>query len=642
MIQIAASLPTVTAGSARPVLLAAQSGTSNFALALSSLLTPGAAPTALPGEIPLADLPLAARQIAAEPGKELPDIALDLSGDEEAPEQNGEADDEAPAGQDLPFAWFAQPAAAVADAAPVAAPVIAAKPIVTKQLPDEIVLPDMVPGAPLVQPKSVAGAPPVAAPKAEAQPAPAIDPANVAPVATEPKRARLPQRLAERPVAVAPRVTMPIVGEPPAAPAVSPAVATSPLSSPAPVPVSVTAPTTPGPVPAMPQTGASDPASAIPAMPAPASSPVAAAVSAPAPPVIPFGSASVVAPVVSVASAPEPAVPVLPLASVPVAAPGATVPSVPAGAPVIAIAPEPAPAPAVPVAAAPVLAPAATIASTPAPTVTTVAPTPVPTPLAPVTLTAAPVVAPPLAAAVPLVASQTAPRIDAPVRESAPAVAEIAAPRVRVAAPAAQPARQKVTDPQQPITVAALIAQASVQSVGQPLALAPLRRTFGAVDQALVTNIAAPGAAILQQVAAAPDAQQAALDMRRQEWMGKMVETIEAMREAAPIKETRISLMPDALGKVDISVRQDGDRVHVHFGTETQAARQILTDAQPRLVELAEARGIRLGQTSVDSQGAGAQSGQRQNDAQRPQNPLAPASARAAQDPFTQSDDRVA
>lgn len=230
-----------------------------------------------------------------------------------------------------------------------------------------------------------------------------------------------------------------------------------------------------------------------------------------------------------------------------------------------------------------------------------------------------------------------------PVREPAPAAVEAPAPRV-AASPGAQAARQPVKEAAQPpLTVASLIAQASLQTAAQPIAFAPLRRSFGEFDQPVVTSLAAPSATTLQQVAAAPHAQQGALDMRRHEWMGKMVETIEAMREAAPIRETRISLIPDALGKVDISVRQDGDRVHVHFAAETQAARQILTDAQPRLTELAEARGIRLGQTSVDSQGTGAQSGQRQNDAQRPQNPSAPASARAAKDQFTQTDDeRVA
>lgn len=129
--------------------------------------------------------------------------------------------------------------------------------------------------------------------------------------------------------------------------------------------------------------------------------------------------------------------------------------------------------------------------------------------------------------------------------------------------------------------------------------------------------------------------------MGRQEWMGQMIEKIEAMRDSGPVRETRIALTPDALGKVDISVRQDGDRVHVHFAAETQAARQILTDAQPRLNELAEARGVRLGQTSVDSGGPNAQSGHKQNDARQPQAPFAAGRA-SADTAFTDTEDRVA
>ncbi|MES2986718.1 MAG: flagellar hook-length control protein FliK [Pseudomonadota bacterium] len=421
MLQIAAGPAKIVAGPVRPAMLTAQSGASNFALALSSMLVSAASPKTLPGEASAADLPIAGRQFAAEPGKDLPEIGLDLSGEEQAPEQNADGDEDAPAPEDLPFAWFALPTAPAPDAAPVA-PVTAAKAIVAEPL-IEIGL--LETGIPAEQPNSAETAPPeVAPPTADAAPIPEDIAAKIA---------QLPQRLAGRAVAAAP---------------------------------------------------------------------------------------------VDAAAAPD-------------------------------AAPVKAPAPPGPVAAA------------------------------------------------------------------------------------AQPARH-APEATPPRTVASLIAQASAQqAAGQPITLSPQRRNPSDLGQPVVGSVAAPSPAALQQVAATPEAHQGALDMRRQEWMGKMVETIEAMREAGPIKETRITLMPDALGKVDILVRQDGEGVHVHFSTETQAARQILTEAQPRLNELAEQRGIRLGQTSVDSQSAGAQSGQRQNDAR--QTPSAPASARAAKDDVTNTDDeRVA
>lgn len=235
-------------------------------------------------------------------------------------------------------------------------------------------------------------------------------------------------------------------------------------------------------------------------------------------------------------------------------------------------------------------------------------------------------------------ASATAPP---PAPASAPvqrAEAHLAAPQPAEPSPR-QPARDAV--PPTITTAATLMAQALAPPAAQPIS-SPLRRALGEqADQPMVTSIAAPSAAMLQQVSATPDAQQGALDMRRQEWMGQMIDRIETMRDSAPVRETRIALMPDALGKVDISVRQDGDRVHVHFAAESQAARQILTDAQPRLAELAEARGVRLGQTSVDSGQSNAQSGQqRQDGAHRPQDPSTPASALGQS--AIHSDERIA
>ncbi|RYY42976.1 MAG: flagellar hook-length control protein FliK [Sphingomonadales bacterium] len=175
----------------------------------------------------------------------------------------------------------------------------------------------------------------------------------------------------------------------------------------------------------------------------------------------------------------------------------------------------------------------------------------------------------------------------------------------------------------------------------QPAGFSPLQRGIHRdLDQPLPITLAAPAAAGLVPIAAASGAEMSGLDLRRQEWMGQMIDTIEAMREGAPVRETRIALSPDALGKVDIAVRQDGNRVHVHIAAETQAARQILTDAQARLIEIAEQRGVRLGQMTVDQQGAQAQSGQRQPDAGQPFL-SAPAPARA-EPASTETDERIA
>jgi flagellar hook-length control protein FliK len=213
--------------------------------------------------------------------------------------------------------------------------------------------------------------------------------------------------------------------------------------------------------------------------------------------------------------------------------------------------------------------------------------------------------------------------------EPQPEVAEQPAPiALRVAAPPA-PAE---TPAMVPVPTAPLFAAGPATSPETRRTLVQDLLPVG--SPTAFADIARPHA-----IAAAVDVQQGALDMRRQEWMGQMVEHIEALRDAAPARETRLSLAPEALGKVDVSIRQDGDRIHVHFATETQAARQLIADAQPRLAELAEARGLKLGQTDVDS-GAGQGSRERQPDL--PPQSFAPHAPEAPDAAPATTDDRIA
>lgn len=89
------------------------------------------------------------------------------------------------------------------------------------------------------------------------------------------------------------------------------------------------------------------------------------------------------------------------------------------------------------------------------------------------------------------------------------------------------------------------------------------------------------------------------LDTADRRWPHAMAEQIERLRDTADAQSTRIRLLPDALGPVDVAVRRDGEQVHVHFATADAQTRQLLADAQPRLAEAAEARGLKLGRTDV-------------------------------------------
>lgn len=164
---------------------------------------------------------------------------------------------------------------------------------------------------------------------------------------------------------------------------------------------------------------------------------------------------------------------------------------------------------------------------------------------------------------------------------------------------------------------------------------APLQRA--ALDPASAILLAPLAVELVRQPLSAPGSLPV-IDTRRQEWIGALAERIDMLREAAGPRETSIRLSPDALGAVDVSVSQDGDRVNVRITAETPAARALLAEAQPRLAELAEARGLRLGQTSIDGGAAGQGQGQRHEPGAR-QLPSAPPRARAED---IQTEERIA
>jgi len=215
------------------------------------------------------------------------------------------------------------------------------------------------------------------------------------------------------------------------------------------------------------------------------------------------------------------------------------------------------------------------------------------------------------------------------------AAAEVRVDRAATAAPeiAIRPAPVPVPPP---AMQAAPAAQVFAAALAAPLA-EPL-------DTAAPADPTSPEIQLLRTVElqrttvqATAQADQAPLDLSRDDWTGKMIERIAALREGVEATDTRIRLAPENLGTVDVSIRRDGDRLQVHFTAENPATRQLLADAAPRLAELAEARGLKLGQSSVDS-GSG-ERGQPQHP-NHPSTPARPTTARGTTD--TSSDARVA
>ena len=227
--------------------------------------------------------------------------------------------------------------------------------------------------------------------------------------------------------------------------------------------------------------------------------------------------------------------------------------------------------------------------------------------------------------------------------------------QVATAAPSNTAIRDRSPTPEQSsATREAGVTAASVPPAAIAPAILPALQAFGAaLHRAAVAErkpaIRVEDTAIMSApvtgLAATTLAQPAPVDTTRPHWPETMIARIDDLRDAAnapgSAADTRIRLHPDALGAVDVALRRESDEVHVHFTAAEPATARLLADAQPRLTELAEARGLRLTQAGVDGNGQG----DRRQPAPHAQPQLArtprPASSTPADDPAA-GEDRLA
>jgi len=221
----------------------------------------------------------------------------------------------------------------------------------------------------------------------------------------------------------------------------------------------------------------------------------------------------------------------------------------------------------------------------------------------------------------------TAPSIDAPTTTATlatPPVTIVTAPVVAVlptAEIALPPTEPAVANDPRPVSTptAPPVAVAQVQASPAPLPTAAV--AFGAARFAVQQGerrddplapagpTSATATAALAPAPIAAPAVSGPIDVRHERWPTAMIERIEIIRtavaEAADAADTRIRLIPDALGAIDVDVRRDGDTLHVRFTADQPQTRALLHDAQPRLAEAAEERGLKLGQTSIGADAGG-------------------------------------
>ncbi|MGJ3648418.1 flagellar hook-length control protein FliK [Sphingomonas sp. GlSt437] len=230
---------------------------------------------------------------------------------------------------------------------------------------------------------------------------------------------------------------------------------------------------------------------------------------------------------------------------------------------------------------------------------------------------AAPLANQPPAAATPAASAPT-PVIPTPVADNATPIARATDP-ASTSSPTAPSAPQPVAKPNpdvQPLTLASLPGAANVALVGS---VQPASQAFAAAlsvaQPAAKRSNRDPGSLPTAQpftgiadasATASVDAKPATVDTSHTKWVEGIIDHIELLRDASNASDTRIRLLPDALGKIDVAIRKDGDTINVRFSSDQAPTRQLLADAQPRLAEIAAGRGIRLGQTLIDGGDSGA------------------------------------
>ncbi len=168
--------------------------------------------------------------------------------------------------------------------------------------------------------------------------------------------------------------------------------------------------------------------------------------------------------------------------------------------------------------------------------------------------------------------------------------------------PAEAPVAVDATASAAPAGPSALFSSSSIQSLLQP------QLGAGAVAGAATSSANAGGF-----TASADLAVEHQLDIAQDgQWVDRLAKDI--ARTAGNEGPLRFQLNPEALGRLHIEVAQSHAGTTVRMTAETEAARAVLADAQPRLIAEARAQGVRIAESSVGMNSNGQQADQRRQD----------------------------
>lgn len=167
---------------------------------------------------------------------------------------------------------------------------------------------------------------------------------------------------------------------------------------------------------------------------------------------------------------------------------------------------------------------------------------------------------------------------------------------IRAEIPAVDAARKAPV--QAPVTPVAIqtAAPSPVGEVAQPM-LAP--------DSPAAVKAQATAPVEAAKSAGEPGAERKLDIARDTAWLDRLAHDI--ARAASDDTPLRFRLHPQTLGHLQVELQQGDRGTAVRMTVDTEAARQILSDAQPRLAAEARAQGVRIAETHVDLSGSGRQ-----------------------------------
>ena len=144
-----------------------------------------------------------------------------------------------------------------------------------------------------------------------------------------------------------------------------------------------------------------------------------------------------------------------------------------------------------------------------------------------------------------------------------------------------------------PVTVASVLAMPSPELAPVPVVLP---------EQSVSTVAASAGAN--PALAAAEQLIEGQLDLAHEsEWLDQLTRDIARTAEADGRASFRLA--PEHLGRLDVELEQSAAGANIRLTAETETARAIIADAQPRLLAEARAQGLRIADAQVDLAGHG-------------------------------------